>query len=242
MGTMKEKVFLSKKRQVSSWQKKKTAAEQAWQCAHCNELLSAYYEVDHRIALMNGGSNESWNLVALCRECHAIKTMYELTNVKKKKLENQLMNSASISATTQNVITSKQMGNQIVIRLLREAINDQDVKDCLEVFSVLCPLHSTSTQHEPPKKYKVIVDTRLLHIPITAIKWSIVNAFKKHFEMNYSQYVNHIEKCAVVVSSAALATTFQALITTTVRDAKDLVCVTDQIEIAHAFFTKSKIE
>jgi superoxide dismutase len=69
-----------------------------------------------------------------------------------------------------------------------------------------------------------------------------VNAFKKHFELHYSEYVNHIEKCAVVVSSAALATTFQALITTIVRDAKDLVCVTDKIEVAHAFFIKSKVE
>lgn len=65
------------KRQVTQTQKREVAASQQWCCGGCNILLSAYYEVDHQVALMNGGSNDSSNLVALCRECHAKKTAWE---------------------------------------------------------------------------------------------------------------------------------------------------------------------
>ena len=39
----------------------------------CEQMLSAFYEVDHRVALWRGGTNEASNLQALCRECHAKK-------------------------------------------------------------------------------------------------------------------------------------------------------------------------
>jgi 5-methylcytosine-specific restriction endonuclease McrA len=35
------------------------------------------YEVDHRVALFNGGSNDESNLVALCPHCHRKKTVDE---------------------------------------------------------------------------------------------------------------------------------------------------------------------
>jgi len=65
------------KRSVSETKKKYVASQQNWKCGSCNEQLSAWFEVDHKIRLERGGSNEVNNLVALCRECHGEKTAME---------------------------------------------------------------------------------------------------------------------------------------------------------------------
>jgi hypothetical protein len=62
------------KRSVSETKKKFVAANQNWLCNDCKRQLPAWFEVDHVIALHNGGSNEVSNLVALCRDCHGKKT------------------------------------------------------------------------------------------------------------------------------------------------------------------------
>jgi hypothetical protein len=62
------------KRSVSETKKKFVAARGGWRCGHCKSQLTAYYEIDHIIALHEGGSNEISNLISLCRECHASKT------------------------------------------------------------------------------------------------------------------------------------------------------------------------
>ena len=62
------------KRSVSETKKKFVAANQNWICGECKTQLPAWFEVDHVIALHNGGSNEISNLVALCRNCHGKKT------------------------------------------------------------------------------------------------------------------------------------------------------------------------
>lgn len=65
------------KRAVSNLMKKKVAADQAWKCGACQETLDESYEVDHKLALYKGGTNDITNLVALCRNCHGKKTMAE---------------------------------------------------------------------------------------------------------------------------------------------------------------------
>lgn len=65
------------KRSVSNIKKKYVASQQGWKCASCNQTLSAWFEVDHRIRLDRGGSNDVSNLMALCRECHGRKTAME---------------------------------------------------------------------------------------------------------------------------------------------------------------------
>ena len=50
------------------------AASQAWRCACCDELLTAFYEIDHSRALALGGDNSRRNLQALCPACHRAKT------------------------------------------------------------------------------------------------------------------------------------------------------------------------
>jgi hypothetical protein len=65
------------KRSVSETKKKFVAAQQGWKCGACKIQLPAWFEVDHKIRLDNGGSNQVDNLVALCRDCHGKKTAFE---------------------------------------------------------------------------------------------------------------------------------------------------------------------
>lgn len=68
------------KRHVTHSMKKIVAAEQRWKCNTCQRLLEANYEVDHKIPLWKNGSNDRWNLQALCVSCHARKTYLENTS------------------------------------------------------------------------------------------------------------------------------------------------------------------
>jgi hypothetical protein len=65
------------KRSVSETKKKYVAAQQGWNCGGCKKQLPAWFEVDHKVRLDNGGSNNVDNLVALCRDCHGKKTAFE---------------------------------------------------------------------------------------------------------------------------------------------------------------------
>ena len=67
----------STKRSVSETKKKYVASQQQWHCGDCKNQLSAWFEVDHKVRLDQGGTNELDNLVALCRECHGKKTAME---------------------------------------------------------------------------------------------------------------------------------------------------------------------
>jgi len=70
-GTTREK------RNVSNLMKKKVAAAQSWKCGACGSMLDETFEVDHKLALFKGGSNDESNLVALCPHCHRKKTVEE---------------------------------------------------------------------------------------------------------------------------------------------------------------------
>lgn len=65
------------KRCVSETKKKFVAAKQGWKCGDCQRQLPAWFEVDHRVRLDQGGSNHVDNLVAMCRDCHGKKTAME---------------------------------------------------------------------------------------------------------------------------------------------------------------------
>lgn len=64
-------------RSVSGTKKKYVAANQGWKCHKCNVQLDAWYEIDHKVRLADGGSNHIDNLEALCRNCHGKKTTLE---------------------------------------------------------------------------------------------------------------------------------------------------------------------
>ena len=64
-------------RSVSGTKKKFIAANQQWKCHDCTTQLDAWFEVDHKTRLADGGSNHISNLVALCRNGHGKKTTLE---------------------------------------------------------------------------------------------------------------------------------------------------------------------
>ena len=65
------------KRSVSDTKKKYVASQQNWTCIKCDQTLNHTFEVDHKVRLEYGGTNEVSNLEALCRECHGQKTSFE---------------------------------------------------------------------------------------------------------------------------------------------------------------------
>ncbi len=66
------------KRAVSGMRKKYVASNQDWKCGHCSKQLDHTYEIDHRLRLDEGGTNDVDNLIALCPSCHRYKTAEEL--------------------------------------------------------------------------------------------------------------------------------------------------------------------
>ena len=64
----------SNKRSVSETKKKYVASQLGWKCNNCGNQLNHTFQVDHKIDLQYGGTNEVSNLAALCNNCHAIKT------------------------------------------------------------------------------------------------------------------------------------------------------------------------
>ena len=68
------------KRSVSESKKKIVASSQGWKCKHCNILFDATYEIDHKVPLYKGGTNDIDNLEALCRNCHGKKTLFDKIN------------------------------------------------------------------------------------------------------------------------------------------------------------------
>ena len=67
----------SSKRCVSETKKKYVASRQNWKCNECDNQLDHTFEIDHKVRLEYGGGNDVQNLVALCRNCHGIKTANE---------------------------------------------------------------------------------------------------------------------------------------------------------------------
>ena len=65
------------KRSVSETKKKFVASQQQWKCGNCKNQLNHTFEIDHKMRLEYGGTNDINNLIALCRNCHGEKTARE---------------------------------------------------------------------------------------------------------------------------------------------------------------------
>ena len=67
----------TKRKRTTPYQAKTIASRQGWRCDSCNTLLSADFEIDHRVPLFLGGTNDMSNLTAKCRACHKMKSSLE---------------------------------------------------------------------------------------------------------------------------------------------------------------------
>ncbi len=67
-----------RRKKLSDTVRRQIAADQTWHCALCRQVLSAHFEIDHVKALANGGRDERRNYQALCANCHAKKSYYDL--------------------------------------------------------------------------------------------------------------------------------------------------------------------
>ena len=57
-------------------------------CNQCERSLSKYFQIDHRVALQYGGTDDVDNLQALCSECHCKKSIIE--NAVRHKIQDSI--------------------------------------------------------------------------------------------------------------------------------------------------------
>lgn len=77
-------MFKEKRANIPSWYRLEIASEQSWKCNNCMIQLPGYFDIDHKIALCNGGTNDRGNLQALCVSCHAKKSRSERFSIPEK--------------------------------------------------------------------------------------------------------------------------------------------------------------
>lgn len=68
---------ITKRKSTSGSERLKIAWQQDYKCNTCGQMLHWTFEIDHIVALCNGGDNNSKNLQALCVQCHKDKSMQE---------------------------------------------------------------------------------------------------------------------------------------------------------------------
>ena len=67
-------------------------------CGMCKKQLSDIFQLDHTVALQFGGTNDPHNLMALCCECHATKSIRE--NKYKHKIRSAILKILDVGIET----------------------------------------------------------------------------------------------------------------------------------------------
>lgn len=76
----------TKRRKLSSWERKKILERQKNRCAMCGRKLKPEeYHFDHKKPLALGGKDDISNIQALCPNCHHIKTKRDRHRIAKEK-------------------------------------------------------------------------------------------------------------------------------------------------------------
>lgn len=65
------------RRKISKAMRQEIVEEQSNKCGECREKLSLYFQIDHIVGIQFGGTDDKSNLMALCCECHTIKSIAE---------------------------------------------------------------------------------------------------------------------------------------------------------------------
>ena len=66
-----------KRKKISKEARQHVVDKQENACGMCKLVLTPYFEIDHIVGLQFGGTDDESNLMALCRECHAMKSITE---------------------------------------------------------------------------------------------------------------------------------------------------------------------
>ena len=66
-----------KRKKISNDMRKQIVDKQNNTCGECTFVLTPFYQIDHIIGLQFGGTDDESNLMALCCECHAKKSVSE---------------------------------------------------------------------------------------------------------------------------------------------------------------------
>ena len=66
-----------KRKKISKEARQHVVNKQENACGMCKLVLTPYFEIDHIVGLQFGGTDDESNLMALCRECHAMKSIAE---------------------------------------------------------------------------------------------------------------------------------------------------------------------
>ena len=66
-----------KRKKINKIVRQQVVNKQGNTCGVCTLALTPYFEIDHIIGLQFGGTDDELNLMALCRECHAKKSIKE---------------------------------------------------------------------------------------------------------------------------------------------------------------------
>ena len=66
-----------KRKKISKEVRQHVVNKQENACGMCKLVLTPYFELDHIIGLQFGGTDDEANLMALCRDCHAKKSIKE---------------------------------------------------------------------------------------------------------------------------------------------------------------------
>jgi 5-methylcytosine-specific restriction endonuclease McrA len=67
----------TKRRKINKDLRQQIADKQENACGSCKLNLTPYFQIDHTVGLQFGGTDEESNLMALCCECHAMKSIAE---------------------------------------------------------------------------------------------------------------------------------------------------------------------
>jgi predicted restriction endonuclease len=77
-----------KRKKISKVVRQHVVDKQEKACGMCKLVLTPYFEIDHIIGLQFGGTDDEANLMALCRDCHAKKSITE--NQRRDKIKDAI--------------------------------------------------------------------------------------------------------------------------------------------------------
>ncbi len=116
-----------------------------------------------------------------------------------------------------SMVIAKKSKDRIIFKILREAQNQEDVKECIDIFDCFFKIL------KPDERVRIIVNAQLVKIPVLKIKWKVVTAIQSHFQKNLKSYLQHLTKCVVVLNDIFLAKTFQPVLRLIIDDSKRIL-------------------